>query len=106
MIIWIAPVLLWLSGKAQDYVDFLRAIPSLLAPKPTGLAAPFIPPFTGGQCAGIRYYINVSVTQPRVGRTGTTFNDVQFSAFGAITNINVAFNSGVARAYFLQGKIR
>lgn len=104
MIIWIAPVLLWLSGKAQDYVDFLRSIPSLLAPKPTGLGVPYIPPFMGGQCANVRYYINVSVTQPRVGRTGTTFNDLQFSAFGPITNVNVAFNSGGSPSVFFTGK--
>ena len=55
MIIWIAPILLWLSGKAQDYVDFLRSVPSLIAPKPTGLSSPYTPPFTGGQCPDIGY---------------------------------------------------
>ena len=60
MIFWIAPVLFWLSGKAQGYVDFLRSIPSLLAPKPIPLdSVPYTPPFTGGQCAGISYRVHI-----------------------------------------------
>ena len=58
MIIWIAPVLLWLSGKAQDYIDFLRSIPSLLAPKPIPLAPSYTPPFLGGQCVGVFYRVS------------------------------------------------
>ena len=108
MILFIVPLAAWLYNQAADIAtgvgDFLRSIPSFFAPKPTGLAAPFTPPFTGGQCAGIRYYINVSVTQPRVGRTATTENDIQFSAFGAITNVQVAFNSGGSPSLFFTGK--
>ena len=55
MIFWIIPVLGWLNNKADDYLDFLRSIPSLLAPKPTPLGTPYTPPFTGGQSQGVLY---------------------------------------------------
>ena len=56
MIVWIAPIVLWLSGKAQDYVNFLRSIPDLIAPKPSPIdTSPYVPPFTGGQCVGVIY---------------------------------------------------
>lgn len=74
------------------------------APPSQPVAAPYTPPFTGGQCAGIRYYINVSVTQPRVGRTGETLNQVEFSAFGAITNVSVAFNGSGSVTLYYSGK--
>ena len=60
MIFWIAPVLGYLSNKADDYLDFLRSIPSLLAPKPTPASAPYTPPFTGGQSLGVAYNLFVS----------------------------------------------
>ena len=108
MILFIVPFASWLYNQAADIAtgvgDFLRSIPSYFAPKPTGLAAPFTPAFTGGQCAGIRYYINVSVTQPRVGRTATTENQIQFSVIGAVTNVQIAFNSGGSPSVFFTGK--
>ena len=60
MIFWIAPVLGYLSNKADDYLDFLRSIPSLLAPKPTPASAPYTPPFTGGQSVGVAYNLFLS----------------------------------------------
>ena len=81
---------------------FRLLLPESPPTEPVG--TPYNPPFAGGQCAGIRYFINVSVTQPRVGRTATTENDYQFSAFGAITNVQVAFNSGGSPSLFFTGK--
>lgn len=66
MIIWIAPALLWLTDRVDDYLDFLRSIPSLIAPKPTPQSAAYTPPFIGGQCADIynvtvqRYYTKMT----------------------------------------------
>lgn len=61
MILFIVPVALWLWNQASDaasgLVDFLRSIPSLIAPKPIGLSAPYTPPFTGGQCADGNYTV-------------------------------------------------
>ena len=72
MIIWIAPVLLWLHNKGSEYLDFLRSIPSLLAPKPVPLGAPYTPPYTGGQCP-TSYHIRVQgrVYFPNGGLRGT-----------------------------------
>ena len=54
MILFIVPFAAWLWNQAADIAsgvsDFLRSIPSLIAPKPTPLGAPYTPPFTGGQC--------------------------------------------------------
>ena len=50
MIIWITAALPWLRDRAEEFGDFLRSIPSLLAPKPSPLSPPYTPPFTGGQC--------------------------------------------------------
>ena len=54
MLLFIAPIASWLYNQAKDLAtgvgEFLRAIPSYFAPKPTGLSAPYTPPYTGGQC--------------------------------------------------------
>ena len=93
MIIWIAPVLLWLSGKAQDYVDFLRSIPSLLAPKPNPLSSPYTPPFTDGQCIGVLYgwkqeYV---VTLADGTRQVTRDTTSQYEALGALLGVRVEY---------------
>ena len=50
MIIWITAALPWLIDRAGEFADFLRSIPSLLAPKPAPLSSPYTPPYLGGQC--------------------------------------------------------
>lgn len=104
MILFIVLPLAALAAYALGGLDYLRR--QLLPPAPVsdGVVAAYTPPFTGGQCSGIRYYINVSVTQPRVNRTGETLNQIEFSAFGAITDVRVAFNSGGSPSVFFTGK--
>lgn len=82
MIIWIAPVLLWLSGKAQDYIDFLRSIPGLIAPKPTTVGAPYNPPFSGGQSVGVSYRLRVDIYKD----DGTRYSGypIEFNRLGRI----------------------
>ena len=41
----------WGAARLADATNFLRSIPSFFAPKPSPSAAPFTPPFQGGQCA-------------------------------------------------------
>ena len=60
MLLFIVPVLLWLRNRGKEYLDFLRSIPSLLAPKPTPLSS-YIPPFIGGQCEAA-YRVSAQVT--------------------------------------------
>ena len=55
MIIWIAPVLGFLRSALPYALLFLRSLPDLIAPKPIPASAPFTPPFTDGQCVGVRY---------------------------------------------------
>ena len=101
------PAILPLIGRlayALGGLEYLRRTLQPPSSATVGVANPYNPPFTGGQCTGVRYYINVSVTQPRLNRTATTFNDYQFSAFGAITNIQIAFNAGGSPSVFFTGK--
>lgn len=53
MILFIAPLLAWIYDQAADAAsgvgDFLRSIPSLLAPKPDSIGTSYTPPFLGGQ---------------------------------------------------------
>ena len=101
MIIWIAPVLLWLSGKAQDYVDFLRSVPSLIAPKPVGLNPPYVPPFQGAQC-NTSYSFSFTQTAPNDAPTfydGTRTRridrlDLGNSIYGRATGIDVGSYGG------------
>lgn len=57
MLLFIVPLAAWLYNQAADIAsnigDFLRSVPSLLAPKPSPLSSPYTPPFTGGQCITI-----------------------------------------------------
>ena len=61
MILFIAPVVLWLWNQAGDIAsglaDFLRSIPPLVAPKPSGLGNSYTPPFLGGQCSDGNYTV-------------------------------------------------
>lgn len=54
MLLFIVPLASFLYNQAANIAtglgDFLRSIPSLFAPKPSGLSAPYTPPFLGGQC--------------------------------------------------------
>ena len=88
MIFWIAPLLPWLRDRAGDFVDFLRSIPPLFAPKPTTLSPTYVPPFTGGQCP-----VNYDVTY-QIYRTDLEGNEYTAGAstlqfLGAIGNIRV-----------------
>ena len=58
MIFWITAALPWLRDRAEEFGDFLRSIPSLLAPKPSTLSPPYTPPFLGGQC-NENYWVQV-----------------------------------------------
>ena len=97
MIFWIAPVLFWLSGKAQGYVDFLRSIPSLIAPKPTPLGASYTPPFTGGQCVGAIYGINASREDTNIStgaKTVTVMNNgFEYQFTGAILGAETVYGT-------------
>ena len=52
----------WGNARLTDATNFLRSIPSFFAPKPSPAAAPFTPPFLGGQCAGIVYEVLLTYT--------------------------------------------
>ena len=73
MILFIVPVALWLYNQAKDaasgIADFLRSIPSLLAPKPSPLGGAYTPPYTGGQCVGILYNYRVTFIDAGYGTT-------------------------------------
>ena len=94
MILFIVPLAAWLYNQAADIAtgigDFLRSIPSYFAPKPTPLGAPYIPPFTGGQCA-TPYHIRVAgrVFDP-TGLLRTTIAD----ATGTPANFNLVTKQG------------
>ena len=51
----------WGKARLNDATNFLRSIPSLLAPKPSPSSIPFVPPFTGGQCANLGYTILLKI---------------------------------------------
>lgn len=110
MLIWIAPVLLWLSGKAQDYVDFLRSIPDYFAPKPTGLGNAYVPPFTGGQCP-TQYRFAYQVSQ-RPAPDASFFSVVPMGTEGvvngAITSVTIVMVGGQNYVRFLSasGEVR
>ena len=84
MIIWITAALPWLRDRAGDFVDFLRSIPSLIAPKPTPQSGLYTPPFAGGQCADLyivsfdRYLTKMQGGEQQQGSSS-------FSLRGAIT---------------------
>ena len=52
----------WGVARFNDSIDFLRSVPSLLAPKPTTLGLPYSPPFNGGQLIGVEYIVTVKAT--------------------------------------------
>ena len=54
----------WGTARLGDYVDFLRSIPSLFAPKPSPTSLPYTPPFIGGQCVGVSYQAILYITPP------------------------------------------
>ena len=107
MIIWIAPVLFWLSGKAQDYIDFLRSIPSLIAPKPAPLSNPFVPPFTGGQCITL-YKVRYTLYRTDIDGVETIQEqgeqDLQGGILGIKVNVGTVANSSGGRSltWFVQ----
>ena len=96
MIIWITAALPWLRDRAEEFGDFLRSIPSLLAPKPTPLAPPYIPPFTGGQCAGIQYRVFVAFTPSGEGTQNTSVVGVGKVGGIVINPPSPAFGSNVS----------
>ena len=51
----------WGAARLNDLGNFLRSIPSFFAPKPTPFAAPWVPPFTGGQCVDGQYRVYVNI---------------------------------------------
>ena len=86
MIIWIAPVLLWLTDRADDYLDFLRSIPSLIAPKPTPQAGSYTPPFIGGQCADV-YNVSVDYFSTKMQGTEQQNGTLTLTLRGAIVGV-------------------
>lgn len=101
MIFWIIPALGWLTGKADDYLNFLRSIPSLFAPKPTPLGTPYTPPFTGGQSQGILYnYIwSPSVTLSN----GTTQSATVDGQILGVIGVRIVKNPDGGGTYFGGG---
>ena len=65
MLLFIVPLAAWLYNQAADIAtgvgDFVRSIPSFFAPKPSGLSGSYTPPFTGGQCVGVQYYVGIAL---------------------------------------------
>ena len=59
----------WGAARLAEATNFLRSIPSLLAPKPSSLSLPYTPPFIGGQCIGVSYQAILYIIPPN----GTPF---------------------------------
>ena len=92
MIFWIAPLLPWLRDRANEFADFLRSVPNFFAPKPTSLNNPYVPPFTGGQCQGLGYRVDVRADFYRVS-TGNTI----IASIGGEVEANGRILGAVAR---------
>ena len=115
MIIWIAPVLGFLRSALPYALLFLRSIPDLIAPKPTPVSSPYVPPYSGGQCL-INYNVSVrlfwtldgietlmseqtSVMNGKLGATG--FENLGTDGFGFTTYRWYMFRaSGTAKQEF------
>jgi len=101
MLLFIVPLAIWLWNQASDIAsgvgDFLRNIPSLLAPKPTPLGTSFTPPFTGGQCA---FFYLVTYTLYKTDLNGVESIQEQglSGAQGAIQDIVVSYGSDTPNA--------
>jgi len=101
MLLFIVPLAIWLYNQAADIAtsvgDFLRSIPSLLAPKPTPLGTSFTPPFTGGQCA---FFYLVTYTLYKTDLNGVESIQEQglSGAQGAIQDIVVTYGSDTPSA--------
>ena len=93
MIIWITAALPWLRDRAEEFADFLRSIPNLLAPKPTPLASPVAPPFTGGQCPTL-YAVTYILYQ-------TNMQDVESFAYAGQETFNLQGAIGGGRALLI-----
>ena len=86
MIIWIVPLLPWLRDRANEFADFLRSVPNFFAPKPTSLDTPYTPPFTGGQCEGVGYLVDVRADfyRPSTGNTIVNYIGGQIEVTGKV----------------------
>ena len=60
MIYWIAPAVL-LAPYVLGALDYLRKQALALVPPPSAVGAPFVPPFTGGQCENSGYTILLKI---------------------------------------------
>ena len=85
MLLFIVPLAAWLynqaSGIPAAISDFLRSIPSLIAPKPSPVSVPLPLPYLGGQCVGFRYAILVTIADSGV------FNGFQSGVSGVLGEI-------------------
>ena len=105
MIFWITAALPWLRDRAEEFADFLRSVPNLLAPKPTSVAPPFVPPFTGGQCA-INYRVNfdrirISIGDSVENNTYTLLGSIG-GAYDDGINIGILFNGGASKSVIAE----
>ena len=81
----------WGSARLNDGLSFLRSIPSFFAPKPSTSGAPYTPPFTGGQCQGVKYRFEVDSRAGSVPQTSTWRNIT-----GAIGSPVFSYNDGIS----------
>ena len=104
MLLFIVPVLAWLYNQAANIAsgvgDFLRSIPSLVAPKPAPLGSSYVPPFTGGQCA-INYNVNFDRIRIAVGDSVENATYVLLGSIGGAyddgVNIGILYNNGASK---------
>ena len=81
----------WGVARLNDYLSFLRGIPSFFAPKPSTSGTPYTPPFTGGQCAGVNYRFRVDYQQGSMPAT-----DFRRNIAGAIGQPVFRNNDGIS----------
>ena len=101
----------WGSARLSDATNFLRSIPSFFAPKPSPAAAPFVPPFLGGQCTGINYEVLVTWTSKINPNDITTDYPINVTApiggvatrngvLGIVHSNGTAFSGAVSAEYY------
>lgn len=108
MIAFIVLPLLALGAYALGGLDYLRRLLLPPAPSTTGVSAPYVPPFLGGQCAGTTYnftYTRTVVSSP-FGGEGTsvdeTRTDLGNTVIGPIRGIEYGIYEGYSNFRILH----
>ena len=98
MILFIVPLAAWLYNQGADIasgvVDFLRSIPSLIAPKPDPIGSPYDPPFLGGQI-DTEWYVVFTYDHTQQ----TIYDDsISFNSAGRIESTNAILVNGIVQS--------